>query len=96
MLPYLPEGKEQADILLALGRIDDAREIYRKLGLYENLLSLSRGSPSEDEEIRVRELMPMTEENRSAWRTCTRGRRNSGRRWRCTSSWGTSGRSTST
>jgi tetratricopeptide (TPR) repeat protein len=64
MLPYLPEGKEQADILLALGRTDEARELYRKLGLYENLLSLSRGSPSEDEEIRVRELMPMTEENR--------------------------------
>jgi len=64
MLPYLPEGKERADILLALGRIDEARALYGKLGLFENLLSLSRGSPSEDEEIRVRELMPMTEENR--------------------------------
>ena len=64
MLPYLPEGKERADILLALGRIDEARALYRKLGLHENLLSLSRGSPSEDEEIQVREEMPMTKENR--------------------------------
>ena len=64
MLPYLPEGKERADILLALGRIDEARALYWKLGLFENLLSLSRGSPNEDEEIQVREAMPMTTENR--------------------------------
>lgn len=64
MLPYLPEGKERADILLALGRIDEAKALYKKLGLFEELLSLSRGSPSEDEEIQVREAMPMTNENR--------------------------------
>jgi len=63
MLPYLPEGKERGEVLLALGRVDEARALYRKLGLFENLLSLSRGSPSEDEEIQVRELMPMTKEN---------------------------------
>jgi tetratricopeptide (TPR) repeat protein len=64
MLPYLPDGKERADILLALGRVDEARALYWKLGLFENLLSLSRGSASEDEEIQVREAMPMTAENR--------------------------------
>jgi tetratricopeptide (TPR) repeat protein len=64
MLPYLPEGKERADILLALGRVGEARALYWKLGLYENLLSLSRGAANEDEEIQVREAMPMTRENR--------------------------------
>jgi tetratricopeptide (TPR) repeat protein len=64
MLPYLPEGRERADVLLALGRVDEARDLYWKLGLYENLLSLSRGSPNEDEELKVREAMPMTAENR--------------------------------
>lgn len=65
MLPYLPEGKERADILLALGRVEEAKELYRKLGRFEELLSLTRGSPSEDEEILVRESMPMTKENRA-------------------------------
>jgi tetratricopeptide (TPR) repeat protein len=64
MLPYLPEGRERADVLLALGRVDEARALYWKLGSYENLLSLSRGSPNEDEELQVREAMPMTAENR--------------------------------
>lgn len=64
MLPHLPEGKERADLLLALGRIDEARALYKKLGLFDEMLSLSRGSPSEDEEIQVREQMPMTDENR--------------------------------
>lgn len=64
MLPYLPEGKERADILLALGRVEEARALYEKLGLLQELLSLARGSPSEDEEIRIREAMPLTGENR--------------------------------
>jgi tetratricopeptide (TPR) repeat protein len=63
MLPHLPEGKERADLLLALGRVEEAKALYRKLGNFDMLLSITRGSPSEDDEIAVREQMPRTRDN---------------------------------
>jgi tetratricopeptide (TPR) repeat protein len=63
MLPHLPEGKERANLLLALGRVDEAKALYRKLGNLDMLLSITRGSPSEDDEIAIREQMPRTRDN---------------------------------
>jgi tetratricopeptide (TPR) repeat protein len=63
MLPHLPEGRERAVLLLAMGRVDEAKALYRKLGDFEMLLSITRGSPSEADEIAVREQMPRTPEN---------------------------------
>jgi tetratricopeptide (TPR) repeat protein len=63
MLPHLPEGKERADLLLALGRVEEAKALYRKLGHLDMLLSITRGSPSEDDEIALREEMPRTTSN---------------------------------
>jgi len=65
MLPHLPEGKERAEILLAMGRFEEAKALYWKLGMLETLLSISHGAASEGEEIVVREQMPMTRENRA-------------------------------
>src|SRR6185295_1774560 len=63
MLPHLPEERERADLLLAMGRVPEAKALYRKLGQFDMLLSITRGSPSEDDEIAVREEMPRTPEN---------------------------------
>jgi tetratricopeptide (TPR) repeat protein len=65
MLPHLPEGKERAELLLAMGRLEEAKALYWKLGMFETLLSISHGAASEEEEIVVREKMPMTRENRA-------------------------------
>jgi tetratricopeptide (TPR) repeat protein len=64
MLPHLPDGVERADALLALGRVEEARDAYERLQLLDKLLELSLGSGTEDEELRVRESMPPTTENR--------------------------------
>jgi tetratricopeptide (TPR) repeat protein len=64
MLAYLPDGVERADALLALGRVDEAREAYERLQQFEKLLELSLGSATEDDEILIRERMPQTTENR--------------------------------
>lgn len=64
MLPHLPEGVERADALLALGRVEEARDAYERLQLLDKLLELSLGSATEDEELRIRERMPPTTENR--------------------------------
>ncbi len=65
MLPHLPEGKERAELLLAMGRFEEAKALYWKLGMLETLLSISHGAATEEEEIAVREKMPLTRENRA-------------------------------
>lgn len=64
MLRHLPEGLERADILLALGRLGEAKELYGKLGRLDKLLELSAGMSTEEDEIAVRERMPLEDENR--------------------------------
>lgn len=64
MLPHLPEGLERAEILVALGRVEEAKRIYWKYSRFDKLLELARGMPLEDEELQIREKMPMDEENR--------------------------------
>jgi hypothetical protein len=47
-----------------MGRLEEAKALYWKLGMFETLLSISRGAANEDEEIVVARQMPMTPENR--------------------------------
>lgn len=74
LLPHLPEGEERAEVLSALGRIDEARAAWEKLGRLDKVLELAIGAPLEDEELGVRERMAPTRENRErlaalyAWR----------------------------
>jgi tetratricopeptide (TPR) repeat protein len=74
MVRHLPDSVEKADVLVALGRVEEARELYSRFEEYDKLLSLSRGMPLELEEIMIRERMPLTVENRRrladlyAWR----------------------------
>lgn len=74
MLPHLPAGLERAEILVAVGRVEEARDLYWRFRRFDRLLELARGMPLEDEELRVRERMPMDAENRErladlyAWR----------------------------
>jgi tetratricopeptide (TPR) repeat protein len=64
MLPHLPENLERAEILLALGRTDEARAAFEKLGRIDRLLELALGMSREDDELAVRERMPLLPENR--------------------------------
>jgi len=74
MVRHMTESVEKADILVALGRVEEAQGLYLKFDEHEKLLSLSRGMPLDHEELVVRERMPMTVENRRrlgdlyAWR----------------------------
>ncbi|MBI4563302.1 MAG: tetratricopeptide repeat protein [Planctomycetes bacterium] len=64
MLPHLPDGTERAEVLLAYGRVEEAREIFRRRGDWDRLLDLAEGLGLDDEEIACREKLPMTDENR--------------------------------
>ncbi|HXG60830.1 MAG TPA: tetratricopeptide repeat protein, partial [Planctomycetota bacterium] len=75
LLPHLPAGSlERADVLAALGRVEEAWRIYFRQGRLDRLLELSRGMPFEEEELAIRRLLPPTRENRRrqadlyAWR----------------------------
>ncbi|HYF01206.1 MAG TPA: tetratricopeptide repeat protein, partial [Planctomycetota bacterium] len=74
LLPHLPEGEERASVLTALGRIQEARDAWERLGRMDKVLELAIGAPLEDEELAVRERMAPTRENRErlaalyAWR----------------------------
>lgn len=75
LLAHLPAGSlERADVLAALGRVEEAWEIYLRQGRLDRLLELSGGMPLEEEELAVRRRLPPTRENRRrqadlyAWR----------------------------
>jgi tetratricopeptide (TPR) repeat protein len=63
MLPHLPENLEKAELLVTLGRVEEAIPIFERLGQTERLVDLAMAMRREDVEVTLRERAPRTREN---------------------------------